>query len=75
MKRSFYFSLILMVVTSISACGDPCDEMLDSVCNVRPNKALCRRLTHKIKKKKMSSELCGEVEEAYWNLLEQRATE
>jgi hypothetical protein len=67
--------VFLFAVLSLGACSDPCDDLLNSVCNVRPNKALCERLTFKIKKKKMSSELCGHVDEAYWDLLEQRAQE
>ncbi len=67
--------ILLLVSVHLSGCGEPCEDMLNSVCKVRPNKVLCDRLSHKIKRNKMSPELCGEVEDAYWQLMEQRVQE
>jgi hypothetical protein len=74
MNTRIYRILFLLLILSLpSACGDKCEEMLNSVCDVRPNQALCAKLSFKVDKKKMSPELCGAIDEAYWEMLEKRA--
>jgi hypothetical protein len=75
MRTSLRAILFLFLLIFFSSCGDKCKEMLNSICEVRPNRALCERMTYKVKKSKMSQELCGAVDEAYWDLLDERSSE
>jgi hypothetical protein len=71
--RRLLGAVLCVASLSLAACGDPCADLVTTVCEDRPNPVMCKRFKEKIEKKRISSGMCSALRTSYLNLLEERA--
>ena len=64
---------ILAAAALAAGCADPCEQLVELVCNERPNLELCARYRERVDEGRISEAMCTSVADAYRVQLEQRA--
>ena len=67
-----YWAALCLLGLCLSGCGEPCERLLETVCEERPREELCALYRERVDRGDMSPELCSAVREVFLEQLERQ---